>query len=68
MYNRSKAGFNAWDLKDGRTIYLLTPEQFSGLADGTKVISINGAEKTKGVDDIDQDTRFGYLAWGTIPN
>ena len=56
---------NSWDLPDGRIIHLLTPEQFAGLADGTIVLSINGEEKIKGKDRIDQDTRFGFLAWGT---
>lgn len=60
--------FNEWELDDRRKIYLLTPAAFNALADGTKVISIFGEVKTKGVDHIDTDTRCGYLAWGVIPD
>lgn len=57
---------NAWKLDDGRTIYLLTPERFATLSDGTKLICIDGEEVVKGVDPIDQDVRFGHLAFGTL--
>ena len=57
---------NAWTLDDGRTIYLLTPERFAKLSDGTKLVCIDGEEVVKGVDKIDQDTRFGHLAFGTL--
>lgn len=57
---------NAWKLDDGRTVYLLTLEQFALLSDGTRLICIDGTEVVKGTDDIDDDTRFGYLAYGTL--
>jgi hypothetical protein len=53
-----------WTLEDGRVIYLLTPERFHALVDGTKLICIDGEEVIKGKDYIDMDTRFGHLAFG----
>ena len=58
---------NAWTLDDGRVIYLLTPERFATLADGTAVVCISGETMIKGTDYIDGDTRFGHLAFGTLP-
>jgi len=45
-------------------LWLITPEQFENLPDGTELISINGDKVVKGEDYIDQDTRGGYLAFG----
>ena len=53
---------------EGVTIQLITPEEFAKLPDGTKVVSIHGEEKIKGTDEVDQDIRFGYLAWGFPKN
>ncbi len=58
---------NRWKLDDGRTIYLLTPERFAALADGTAVVCIDGETRIKGTDPIDDDTRFGHLAYGLLP-
>lgn len=55
---------NQWNLKDGRTIWLLTEEEFKALPNGTKLISIFGEVVTKGIDTIDMDTRYGYIAFG----
>jgi hypothetical protein len=55
---------NMWLLEDGRAIWLLTEEEFDLLPNGTKVISIFGIVATKGVDIIDKDTRYNYLAYG----
>ena len=52
----------AWDEK----LYLLTPEEFAQLPDGTELESISGNVKIKGKDVIDQDTRWGYLAFGVV--
>lgn len=49
-----------WD----QDLWLFTPKEFAQLPDGIELESISGDIKTKGRDDIDQDTRFGYLAWG----
>ena len=45
-------------------LWLLSPEEFKQLKNGTMLVSINGVEAVKGIDFIDQDTRFGYLAYG----
>ena len=50
--------------KPKEKIWLITPEQFQQLPDGTEVTSIFGEKKVKGQDEVDQDTRFGYLAFG----
>lgn len=52
-----------WD--DDKELYLFTPEEFEKLPDGFVLTSINGIKTyVKGVDRIDQDTRFGHLAFG----
>lgn len=55
---------NEWKLDDGRTIWLLTEEEFKTLPNGTKLICVDGEIVTKGIDHIDMDTRWGYLAFG----
>jgi len=53
-----------WSKDSG--LYLFTPEEFEKLPDGIALESISGFTKyyVKGVDKIDQDIRFGYLAYG----
>lgn len=46
------------------SIHLVTPEQFEGFPDGFEFISISGEHAIKGTDYIDDDTRFGLLAYG----
>lgn len=53
-----------WDEESG--LYLFTPEEFTKLPDGIKLTSISKKTFTKGIDYIDQDTRFGHLAFGVI--
>lgn len=50
----------------GRTIALITPAELAALPDGTVLVDIFGHEEVKGVDEIDNDTRFGYLAVGHL--
>ncbi|MFA6243955.1 MAG: hypothetical protein WC655_23630 [Candidatus Hydrogenedentales bacterium] len=57
---------NRWKLSDGRTLLLLAPRDLAALPDGTQVICIDGTTATKGQDIIDNDTRFGYLAYGML--
>lgn len=45
---------------------LIQPDHFNDLPDGTELFSINGERKIKGKDEIDQDTRFGFIAWGFL--
>ena len=43
---------------------LITPDQLKQLPEGTMLQSINGEEAIVGIDDIDGDTRGGFLAYG----
>lgn len=45
-------------------LWLFTPEEYSHLPDGFELESINGLKYIKGQGYIDQDTRFGHLAYG----
>lgn len=49
-----------WDDK----LYLLTPEEFQQLPDGIELTCIDDTKAIKGIDAIDQDIRFGHLAYG----
>jgi hypothetical protein len=50
---------------DEDDLYLFTPEEFEKLPNGFQLSGISGVGTyVKGVDSIDQDTRFGYLAFG----
>ena len=51
---------NTW----GDNLWLLTPTELRNLPKGTPVESILGDEKFAGIDEIDEDTRYGYTAWG----
>jgi hypothetical protein len=51
---------------EGSKLALLTPKEFEELPEGTKVYDIFGFPAVKGRDYIDQDTRGGYLAFGTV--
>lgn len=57
---------NDWKLKDGRTIRLITPTELKFLHDGEVLYSIDGDVHILGKDPIDDDTRFGYLAYGIM--
>lgn len=51
---------------DGRTIRLLTPSELKSQPAGTVLVSILGEERIVGKDYFDDDTRYGYTAWGTL--
>ncbi len=51
---------------NGRTIWLLTPEELGSQPAGTVVISIMGEEKIVGQHYLDDDTRYGHTAWGIL--
>lgn len=56
-----------WDEKghwQDDNLWLLSRYEFDQLPDGVEVTSIFGKTAVKGVDDIDLETRFGYLAYG----
>jgi hypothetical protein len=51
-----------WDKE--KTLWLVTPDEFERLPNGFELTDIFGEKATKGVDEIDTDTRFGHLAYG----
>lgn len=51
-----------WD--EEKTLWLVTPKEFEKLPDGFCLTSICGEKVRKGIDHIDDDTRFGHLAYG----
>ncbi len=61
-----------WDVKESAynkggftgVIYLITPEQLKKCPKGTRLYSISGESAIVGQDKIDDDTRFGHLAYG----
>lgn len=55
---------SVWELDNGIILQLVTPESFDKLPDGQVLMDIFGNIITKGKDDIDKDTRFGYMAVG----
>jgi hypothetical protein len=61
--NRAK-----WTIKgginNGVTIELVTPEEFKNLPKGTRLWNIFGDLLIKGKDEIDGDTRGGFMAVG----
>ena len=52
-----------WD--DSKKLWLLTPAEYAMLPTGFVLTCIDGKEYIKGVDYIDDDTRFGHLAYGS---
>lgn len=48
-------------------LWLLTPEEFNQIPDGTRLLSIANNTRIKGQDNIDMDIRFGVLAYGLTP-
>lgn len=57
---------NNWRLEDGRVIGLLTPEDLENTPDGTLLYDIEGNSAVVGKDEIDNDVRYGYLAYGKL--
>ena len=45
-------------------LWLLTPKEYEELRDGVMLKCIDGEIVKKGVDHIDQDVRFGCIAFG----
>ena len=61
----AKIGLSPWD-ESG--LMLIPVWLLPFIASGTKVTSIGGEDAVYGEDDIDNDTRFGCLAYGVFPN
>ena len=53
-----------WD--EDKTLWLLTPEEFSALPVGTVLTDIDGEKSVKGKDKVEHETRFGHLAYGLV--
>ena len=64
MEDTEKLGFGKWDDSDLRLIPLWL---FPFLSEELEVYSINGKKITK-LSDMDNDNRFGCLAYGIKPN
>lgn len=52
---------------DESNLWLLTPEEFLEVPDGTVLLSISDDTVVKGKDYIDDDIRFGVIAYGLTP-
>lgn len=46
------------------SLWVFTEEEYNQLPDGIVLTCIGGETVTKGIDDIDMDTRFGHIAFG----
>lgn len=55
---------NKWSDEGENSLWLLTPAEFKKIPDGTVLECIDGKFKKVGIDYIDDDTRFGHLAYG----
>lgn len=53
-------------LENGTAIYLLTPQEFASLPEGTAVYSPLGERAIKGSDEIDMLTSNNMLLWGLL--
>jgi hypothetical protein len=53
-------------IPEGSTIELLQPAELETLPDGTVTYTIHGVKAVKGEDNIDGDTRGGFLAYGIL--
>lgn len=56
--------FAPWTLHDGRQIDLIQPAALSRLPDGVILTSVSGRTAIVGRDEIDDETRYGMLAYG----
>lgn len=57
-------GFSVWDDEESDPIYLAPLWTYDTFKGGTKLYSIGGGEKIVGIDDLDNDHRYGNLAYG----
>jgi hypothetical protein len=47
-------------------LWILTIDEYDNLPNGTELTCIDGEIAVKGRDDIDLDTRFGYISYGIV--
>jgi hypothetical protein len=61
---------NAWVIESGpfagRLMHLLTSSELIALPPGTSLICIDGSTVVTGEDEIDDDTRYGFTAFGLL--
>lgn len=57
-------GFRKWSDEELPGVYLIPLYLYPCIPDGTVLTCIDGKEYTKGVHDIDNDVRFGCIAYG----
>lgn len=62
----SKLNGNRWSDRQSDPLWLLTPAELAEMPDGTELVCINGSRNVVGTDDIDDDTRGGYIAYGLL--
>lgn len=53
-----------WSDEGENSLWLLTPDECKKLPIGIELESFNGRRKMTGCHEIDQDVRYGHLAWG----
>lgn len=53
-----------WEDEGDNSLWLITEAELNQLPDGIELEDIGGGKSTKGIDDIDTDTRGGHLAYG----
>lgn len=52
--------------ESGERVQLITMEEFKEYPEGTEFINFSGKKQVKGKDEIDLDTRNGYLTYGFL--
>jgi hypothetical protein len=67
LYHKSKkelleCGLGEWD----DNLFLIPGKWHSFIPAGFRLIAIDGEEVIAGLDHIDEDVRFGYLAYGIM--
>jgi len=58
---------NPWDATEEHPdgpLWLLTLDELKKMPEGLQLECVNGKTYRIGKDDIDTDTRFGYIAYG----
>ena len=61
---KTRSNGNKWDSAEDDPLWLLTLEEFALVPEGSTLDCINGRRVVKGVDYIDDETRYGVLAYG----
>lgn len=65
MIPQTKINDNPWDRTDD-PLWLLTPDELKLVPNGATLHCISNETVVVGTDKIDNDTRFGLLAYGVL--